>query len=545
MNCPESSGPHVPACDYLLAALLSALVFTAAHWQGFVNPLAINDDLRQQVFWMQRFIDPALYPSDLLNAYAESYVTIGVAWVYHIAALWTDPFFASKFFSGALFLVECLTLFLLGRHFQGRSGAWASMAMVWLMPFFLDNISGGLARAYASPLLALLALAAVYNREGKGALTAQALFIPYVFLPCMTALMAGKLWSWLRTRQVPAAFQRKWWWAWLIAATVLAYINSSAILRAGFGPLVWLSETAGRPEFGPKGRLDLAPLPNPFLDFVYCPFEGIGLFKEFGLVAGILSLVLLAPVVWTGGRSVNWRDMAAKARPLVWLGAAFLLFYVTARLLAFKLFVPDRYVQYPVNLFYALALGLCLRGAWQRLALKRATTVVLLLAVAMLGAARLHNVALYDYSDNASLYAAVEGATPKDAMLAGHPELMDTVLTFGRRNALATFELAHCWSQGYWERMRPRLDAVFTAYYARDKQTVTAFARRFDVDFMVVDTSHFTTAFLSGSPFFEPFGQAIKEMTQGQDAFAVLDASQFTRIPLTPGAFLIDLRPYR
>ncbi len=541
----DSTSCQPPAVDYLLAALLSTLVFAIAHWQGFVNPWAINDDLRQQVFWMQRWADPALYPSDLLNAYAKSYVTAGVVWTYRLATLWTDPFMASKIFTGALFLVQCLTFFQLGRCFRGRAGAWAAVAMIWLMPFFLDNISGGLARGWASPLLALFALAVLNGRQGTTALTAQALFIPYIFLPCATAFMAAKLWHWLRSRCLPVVFAKRWWWCWLLGITVVAWINSSAVLRAGFGPLVWLSQTVGRPEFGPAGRLDLVPLPNPFLDFVYYPFEGIGLFKEFGLVAGIFSLILLAPAVWIGGKAVPWRNIAAKAKPWVWLGIAFLLFYVSARLLAFKLFVPDRYAQYPVNLFYALTLALCLAAAWRRLDFGRTATAGLILAAALLGGLRLHNVALYDYSGEAPLCAAVEAATPREAMLAGHPELMDIVLTFSRRNALATFELAHCWSQGYWDSMRPRLDGLFAAYYAKDKQTVVAFAKHFGVDFLVVKTAHFTPAFLGGKPFFEPFGQEIKDMTRGQTDFAVLDPAVFEHVPLALGAFLIDLRPYR
>ena len=66
-----------------------------------------------------------------------------------------------------------------------------------------------------------------------------------------------------------------------------------------------------------------------------------------------------------------------------------------------------------------------------------------------LGAWRLQGVGLKDYSAYRALYAALV-STPKDALIAGHPNLMDTIPTFARRRAFATYELAHPWSLGYW-----------------------------------------------------------------------------------------------
>ena len=59
-------------------------------------------------------------------------------------------------------------------------------------------------------------------------------------------------------------------------------------------------------------------------------------------------------------------------------------------------------------------------------------------------------------------------ATPKDAIIAGHPNLMDNVPTFARRRALVTYKLAHPWSKGFWQRIEPRLEDLFAAYYAAD-----------------------------------------------------------------------------
>ncbi|GFK95733.1 hypothetical protein NNJEOMEG_03601 [Fundidesulfovibrio magnetotacticus] len=545
MTAPSEQGPKRPAepWDWPLAALLSLAVFWAAHGHGFANPYAVNDDLRQQVYWMQRFQDPGLYPPDLLGDYARAYVTLGVEAVYRIASFFVDPLMASKRLTGGLFVLEALYLFALGLRLGGRATAWAAAAMTWLMPFFLDNISGALARGYASPLLALFVLATLHGRRQFAALTLLGLFIPYICLPCAAGLFAQRAaWS-LRHKRLDESFASwRGWLGWAVPAG-LTLANALKPQGGGFGPLVWLSETAGRPEFGPQGRLDLAPLPNPFLDFVYFPFEGVGLFKELGLAAGIVTLALLAPALWFGARAADWRLLGRALKPLAWTGGAFLVFYAAARLLAFKLFVPDRYVQYPLNLLYALLLAWCLAGAVSRRGLSRTACAGLVLAACLGGGVRLKGVALYDYSAQAPLYAAIEAATPKSALLAGLPDLMDNVMTFSRRNALVTFELAHPWSRGYWERFRPRLEAVLKAYYAQDPADVRALARDWGVDFLVVNEAHFTPEFLSGRPVFEPFGAIVRESVRGRTAFALLNPALFPRIPLAPGAFLVDVRP--
>jgi hypothetical protein len=536
------------AGHWLVALAASLAVFCLAHWKSLASPFVLNDDLRQQIFWMQRWLDAALYPPDILNAYAEAYVPWGAKFTYWLGSWFMSPLQFSKVLTGALYCGQCLLLMALGRRLGGRDAGWAALASGWLMPFFLDNIAGGLSRAYASPLLAAFALAWL-NRSSiwlGRVLMAQAFLIPYIFLPCALAACAQKAWSHLKGRPGLWLNTRRHWIILAIsAAVVLAF--SQVYAMKGFGPLVNLADTAGRPEFGPKGRLDLAPLPNPFLDFVYFPFEGIGLFKELTLIPGILSLCLLAWPLRAGARTLNWRELGRRAAPLSFLGAAFLAFYVVARVKAFTLFVPDRYVQYPINLLYALLLSACLCAAWKarRAWTRSGAAVGLMAALALLGGVRLMGVGLYDLRADTAVYAGVEAATPKDAMIAGHPDLMDNVQMFARRNGFVNTELAQPWSVGYWDRIRPRLDGLFAAYYAEDPEEVIAFAKRFGVDFLVVDEAHFTRRFLDRDPFFEPFGQAIKDMTRGRAHFAVLDQARFPRIPLRPGAFLIDLRPLR
>ena len=179
-----------------------------------------------------------------------------------------------------------------------------------------------------------------------------------------------------------------------------------------------------------------------------------------------------------------------------------------------KLFVPDRYLIYTLNLFSCLILALGLKTALRVDRWPRHLGILVLVAVAGLGAWRLQEVGLKDYSAYRAVYAAL-AETPKDALIAGHPNLMDTIPTFARRRAFVTYELAHPWSQGYWAKLKPRLEDLFEAYYAADPQEVMAFCRKYEVSFLVVDDRHFTPAFLKGGYFLFPGDQPLFPGSQG------------------------------
>ena len=197
----KDSGPPAfsPSVDFLMAGVLSAVVFFLAHLNAWSSPYVINDDVRQQIFWMQQWLDPQLFRGDLLAEYARHYVPWGVQGLYWLATWVTNPISFSKFLPGLLFIFLALCLYRLGLGIGGRSLAWTMVAVYWFMPFFLDNLAGGLARAFAAPLLAFFWLCWQEERPwGMGAaLLLQALFIPYIFITSALAValawLAGQL----------------------------------------------------------------------------------------------------------------------------------------------------------------------------------------------------------------------------------------------------------------------------------------------------------------------------------------------------------------
>jgi hypothetical protein len=79
-----------------------SLTFSAIYaWLGsrlaFSSAYVVQDDARQHVFWMRRFLDSTLFPGDLMADYFQSTAPPGYAAIYRaIAAVGIDPLLLSK-----------------------------------------------------------------------------------------------------------------------------------------------------------------------------------------------------------------------------------------------------------------------------------------------------------------------------------------------------------------------------------------------------------------------------------------------------------------
>lgn len=554
--------------DLTLAALFSAAIFVFAHFQAFINTYVINNDVRQQIFWMQQWQDPELFRGDLLSDYARHYLPWGVQGIYWLASWVVGPITFSKLLPGLLFVFLACCLYKIGETLGGqRRLAWMTVGVFWLTPFFLDRMSGGLARGFAAPLLALFWLCWLKRHPWgmAAALLLQALFIPYIFMVSATAAVLAWVLYRFGKGTAPPFLTQPAHFLLLAAATSLVFLMNRQFTAAGYGPLVTAREMVHHPEFYSQGRFAILPVPSLLWD-LGSPWEFIAPFREMGLLGGGAGCALLVGLAIYGAWKVDWEALKSRLQSVWCLGLASLMVYYLARLFLLKLFVPDRYLIFTLNLFYCLGLALCWGAALQVRRWPRTLAVLALLLVVPLGGLRLKNVELFDYSAYKSVYAAL-AQTPKDALIAGHPNLMDNIPTFARRRAFAIYKLAHPWSRGYWQRLKPRLEELFTAYYAADPEMVRNFARRHHIDFLVVDERHFTPAFLAGGlfdvpfdapavektpralaervkcPFFAPFDEQIRRQVQGQRHFALLDPQAFPRLPLDAHLWLLDLRP--
>src|SRR5712691_1081892 len=92
-RAPEPGFGLIKANRWLFAALAVALIYSlrALHL-AFRVPYLVQDDARQHIFWMRRYLDPALFPNDLIANYFQTVAPIGYKAFYWIFAKFcVDP----------------------------------------------------------------------------------------------------------------------------------------------------------------------------------------------------------------------------------------------------------------------------------------------------------------------------------------------------------------------------------------------------------------------------------------------------------------------
>ncbi len=539
--------PHI---FYVLGAAL--FVYVVSQWSAISNPYVINDDVRQQIFWMQQWQDPQLYPGDLLAEYARNYVPWGVRAVYWSASHFMNPVQFTKVLAGLLYVLTAGLLYGLARRmFKDNLTPLLAVCLYFFFGGFMMKLSGGLAKSFAYPLL--IGYLFFLSRQRLAAagivILLQSLFNPYIFLICLLTQMiylfhnhGGLIHGCILSPASATIAQRQRFNRLLLAhlpvgAGIFLMAMKYVFLKSPvFGNLVTRSGMEGLVEYSAAGRFAL--LPQPLFSYeLIRPWIFDLPFREWGPVAGWASVIIMVAIIgfaWKQRGKDKDLDLSG-FRVFLYLFIASLALYLLARLFLLKLFVPRRYLQFSLNLFYCLALATCLRITIRELRLKQLAFPLLTTLFILFAAFRLQGVGIYDYSGQAPLYRFM-ATTPVDSLVAGHPELMDNVLTFSRRRAFVTYELSHTWIQPYWSMIKSRTSDFFRAYYAAEPDEVRRFCRSNSIDYLIVRERDFTALSLAGGHlYFEPFGSKIRAQAGSRDYFAVLDQAIFPPVYRAPG----------
>ncbi len=496
------------------ALALGLVVGLYSQWPSFGRPYVINNDARQHTYWMQQWADPELYAGDPITEYAKAYQPWGYVAVYRALSPVVAPLTLGKLLPSMLLGLTALLFFLLGERLGGPWAGAISAVWVTVTPIVLHKMAGGHARAFAIPLLAAFLLALLRrSRWGVVAvLVVQSLFYPMVLL---ISLGAGGL-SLLRRGEGRWRLDRGLAVA-LLAGGLLGgalVMARQARTEAVLGPLATAEDLRGKPEAGPSGFFPLDPGPRA-LSTVR---------REVRQVFTLLPSPVLRPRLPVGSPwrhaepwlvlllaailALGWRWGLPPAVPSVLVAGIGL--WVLADRLLLRLFIPARYLQYPLRVVGVLAfawlaarlLGL-LPAAWQRLA----GGAVLLALLAHVPA--LSGVGLENHGGARALFEYLR-TTPKNTLVAAHPYLADDIQIFAERKVLVDFEHVQPFYPQFWNAMKGRTSDLFAAYYAEDLETVCGFLARYGIDDLVIDGRHFAAAFLRSRRLYpEPFRSEI------------------------------------
>lgn len=526
---------------FILAATF--LVYCYAHWQGICSVYVINDDVRQQIYWMQEWQDPGLFQDHYLTEYARQYVPWGVQAIYWLASQYINPVQFSKILTAILFVATAGLLFVLAAGLVDELTGILAVCIFYHFGFFLGAISGGLSRSFVFPLLILylIFLSRGKTRSAGLVLMVQALFNPYLFVLCLLThavfLACSHFFYQVRSPALPTparitekhgmgnpGFLLSQYFPPVLGMSLL-FAKYKIFQDSRFGSMVSNAEMTGHIEYTVAGRYEMIPVPSLFYEGIR-PFIQdlpIGLLSIFATVAGVGIFVIVILFGWNGQGIGNH---IRKLKIFAYLLIASACLYVLARIFLLKLFIPSRYLEYSLTVFYCLLAAVLLRSAVDAIRSGKYRVVLIVLLI-LLGACRLKGVALYDYGGQAGLYQFFQ-STSRDANIAGHPYLMDNILTFSQRKVLVSYELSHPWYGKYWSIIKPMTYDFFNAYYSENPNEIREFCRKYAINYFVVRESDFVKKSDVKSPaYFEPFGSHIGDLLRKNTSFAVFDEKEF------------------
>ncbi len=532
------------------------------HWTAIVDPYVINDDVRQQLYWMQKWSDEEIFKDDILTDYARYYVPWGVKAVYRFGALFMNPVQFSKVVTGILFVITAGFIFGLGQQFKNDLTGVVAVCFYFFFTGFLRKISGGLSQSFGFPLLTAYLF---FLAQGNLFISALVIMVasvlnPYIFLLCLTTHILyiavqygpelfGKQHAALPredTSGIKPVHVQPVKKLLLMHTPVLIGLGMMALRYIllkpqGIGDLVSWAQMLNHIEYTAAGRYPIIPV-RPILYEIGMPWFHLLPFAEWGPVAGWIGVAIICVLAVFGWIRSGFSFDMTGFRVFGYLFPASLFMWCLSYLLMLKLFLPERYVEFSLTLFFCLFSAVSVLAAMEGMGLRRIIFPWLIVCAVIGGGFRSYQIGVYDYSDQKNLYEFLK-TTPKSSLIAGSPEVMDAVPTFARRKAFVTYELSHTWIDKYWSIIKKRTFDFFEAYYAEDPEEVRQFVRYYGVDYMVVRQRDFDRNNLEkGAVYFEPFGSWIKELTKDRTHFALFDSKEFPVVFTGNGVFVVKTR---
>ena len=523
---------------WLGLGLFFSLVYSLlALRKAFDGDYIVQDDARQHVFWMSRFIDPELFPNDLIADYYQSIAPWGYKNLYHLAAnLGIDPLVFNKFVPSGIGLVMTVYCFavsleLLPIPFGGFLTTLIFNQNIWIQ----GGLISGTARVFVYPLFFIF-IYYLLKRSIVG--ICITLVLVSWFYPSSILIYAGVLfWQlWRFDGYIPRLRHDKSAYLFNYIGLIVAFIVliPYVLSASEYGPTITLEQARNLPEFIAGGRASFFHDHDPWRFWFNASRTGIKL--PSALVPPLAYAGLLLPFLI---RFTQKFPLINKINPKIAdlrdiLIVSFGLFFI-AHAWLFKLYLPSRYTQRSLQVTIILAAGitliLILDRIWQW-AIKE-QPLNKLKSIISLGAIGILFFALMSFPPSRSnfintgyiqgqypqLYQYLE-QQPKDILVASITDQADLIPSLTQRSVLVAREYGIPYHTGYYFPFRQRALDLIEAQYTSDPEIIKEFISRYGITFWLIEESSFTTEYLAGDRWltdFQPVTQnAIQKLQQNQ-----------------------------
>ena len=525
----------------IILLLNYGLLFWFSLSEYWFNPAWTTDDAMQQIFPFHKVYNPGIFEGDYITTSMTAYLApVHYYLAYAVTWLTGDPIMMSHW----LMLIQMLgTLIFLFLAVQKASATFpACIAVVWFIHsrHLVQRLTGGLPRGWIAPMIAMYFYFMISRKHWAVIITLMLSCLLNPLAAFMLTIAYGLNLLWLLYWKESRALTWRPFIRFLLACPVIAGTTYVTTARPPeLGHMVTYEEAMAMPELSKEGgRFKIVPFQSPWSEitnygsqvFVTAFYKGPKFFKRnmHWFICGILALLLLLSIV---------RKQSAIPSELTIFLTATIVAYLLARQFAFELYIPTRYLRFPIGMFLIASISI---GVWKAFAFRLPNfnvarthldlvrdeirvywaSFVAFIAIAILvflgsgdGLAR---KASFNYvaGQDGHVFEWIRKNTFQDSVIAGHPLFMDAIPLFAIRRVYVSNETTHPFYDKYYSEMKRRTEISLKAHFARNLRELSSILEHEKIDYFVFERKRFYPDELKAATYFAPFDILAEELTR-------------------------------
>ncbi len=564
-TAPISTNSRPRVIFWFVLSLTFATIYASQVLQkAFSSEYVAQDDARQFVFWMQRFVDRELLRNDLMAEYYQSITPPGFASFYWLmAVMGVAPLLLSKILPMILGLVTTVYVFGVSMQILPVPAAGFLSALLLNHSIWMRNdVSSATPKAFAYPLFAAFLY---YLLRGSWIPTLVAIALQGLFFAPMAFISGGvlllRLVNWSNGRLTLSRDRKDYLFSVTGLGVAFLSLLPYALTSSKFGPLITISQAKLIPDFMAGARVSFFYDNNPLRYWFAGPETGI--FPYVG-PAQIFIGVLLPVLLVFPSRFPLTSQVTSKIKVLGEIAIASFGMFFAAHLLMFKLYGPSRYTQHSLRIVFAIASAILLISLMDAAfrfypppvagGLRGVSLLPLIFSFLIFLAVVFYPNSLrffprpgYVVGEVPELYKFLQ-QQPKDSLVASLSLEANNLPTFAQRPILVAREYSLPFHTKYYAQIRQRVMDLINAQYNPDINQVRQFIQKYGVDFWLLDSSAFTPEYFNqmdaaNRRWIELYQPAAKEAISSLEQGTIPALSKFVdRCSVFEGGDLIMLK---
>ena len=506
-----------------------SLIFAAGYailalQQAFSSEYVVQDDARQHVFWMLRFIDPNLFPDNLIADYFQSVAPAGYSNFYRaFAALGISPLLLNKLLPLGLGLIASGYFFAFSMQILPLPiTAFMATLMFNQNIWRKDDLVSATPRAFIYPLF----LAFLYYLCRKSlfacliTIVLLGIFYPQYIFIC-AGILVIRLWDWRGGRF--RLSRQKHDYIFCAAGLGVAFfvLLPYALKTSEYAPIISVAQAKQLPEFFPKGRSFF--FTDNLFDYLWSGRSGI--FPKNLFIPVTYFFGLLLPFLMRFRSKSLLRKVTEEIMILPQILLAAIGMFVAAHLLLFRLHLPSRYTEHNLRIVLSISAAIALTAILKAILsinyrqnkfYNNFRQIFALLFTACISLTLLFYYPLfiqnfpktgYQTGKVPALYKFFQ-QQPKDTLIASITEEVNYLPTFSQRSILIGREYAIPYHFGYYSQFRQRVLDLTQAQYSENLADVKTFIQKYQIDFWLLESGAFTPEYIESNSLLRQYYQS-------------------------------------